>query len=265
MGTRLVDGDHPNTVVALWDMQAELLDRLNALLHSVTELRQEVAEVRGNLRETASQIVGDVRSLIEENQRTARRRKHILYQRERSDSASSSSIYFTAFSGMSSSGKEDIESEGGYTTANPESDYETPANAESDNDQESERENEDEVSTGTVKALGRHSPSLTDDDEPDLLTHDLMDFVEDDLSLLLKKADGLHAGTTEEKKMGYDLLLEKRSLYGEKEEFVWRLARAYSDIHELTESDKEKSSYASNGEVESKTDLQKNDRIADSH
>lgn len=264
-GTILIDGDHPNTVAALRDMQAELLDRLNAVLLSITELRQEVDEVRGNVRETASQIVGDVRSLIEQNQRAARRRRHMLYQRERSDSTSSSSIYFTAISGLSSSSRDDIESEGGYTTANAESDYETPANAESDNGQESEQENEDEVSTGTVKALDRHTPSLTDDDEPDLLTQDLMDLVEDDFTLLLKQVDGLHAGTIEEKKMGYELLQEKRSLYGEKEEFMWRLARAYRDIHELTDSAKENSYFAANGEVESETDLQKNDQLANCH
>ncbi|KAG7461243.1 hypothetical protein MATL_G00208080 [Megalops atlanticus] len=124
------------------DLTPELRNGLEDVLRSVADLRSEVASLQSSLQGIAARIVQDVRSGIEESQRAARRRRHHL-PRERTDSMSSSSIYFTASSAAATSAADagsthpyDGESEGGYTTANAESDY----NGEVDTDKETDEE-----------------------------------------------------------------------------------------------------------------------------
>ncbi|KAJ8408016.1 hypothetical protein AAFF_G00262440 [Aldrovandia affinis] len=100
------------------EQQAELKNQLDEVLLCVAHLRGEVASLQGGLQDMAVQIVQDVKSGLEESQKTTRRRRHIL-SRERTDSMSSSSIYFNASAGIAS--HYDGESEAGYTTANAES------------------------------------------------------------------------------------------------------------------------------------------------
>ncbi|XP_015451493.1 regulator of microtubule dynamics protein 3 isoform X3 [Pteropus alecto] len=183
--------------------QEEILDRLDFVLTGLVALRREVEELRSSLQGLTGQIVREIRSHMEENQRASRRQR-FPFARERSDSTGSSSVYFTATSGATFT---DVESEGGYTTANADSDYER------DSDRESE-DGEDEVSCETVK-MGRK---------------DSMD-------------------------------LE----YGSRQDFLWRLARAYSDMYELTEEVSEKKSYALNGKEEAEAALEKGDENAECH
>ncbi|KAF6132584.1 regulator of microtubule dynamics 3 [Phyllostomus discolor] len=196
-------------------------------------------------------------SHMEENQRVARRRR-FPFTRERSDSTGSSSIYFTATSGGTFT---DAESEGGYTTANAESDYER------DSDRESE-DGEDEVSCETVKmgrkdsvdleaevASGPVPRALEAEDSPDL----------EDLLPLLQQADELHQGNEQSKWEGFQLLLNNKLAYGSRQDFLWRLARAYSDMCELTEEVSEKKSYALNGKEEAEAALEKGNENADCH
>ncbi|XP_011353221.1 regulator of microtubule dynamics protein 3 isoform X2 [Pteropus medius] len=183
--------------------QEEILDRLDFVLTGLVALQREVEELRSSLQGLTGQIVREIRSHMEENQRVSRRQR-FPFARERSDSTGSSSVYFTATSGATFT---DVESEGGYTTANADSDYER------DSDRESE-DGEDEVSCETVK-MGRK---------------DSMD-------------------------------LE----YGSRQDFLWRLARAYSDMYELTEEVSEKKSYALNGKEEAEAALEKGDENAECH
>lgn len=220
--------------------QEKVLDRLDFVLTSLMALRREVEELQRSLQGLAGEIVGEVRSHMEENQRVVRRRR-FPFGRERSDSTGSSSVYFTASSGATLT---DAESEGGYTTANAESDYER------DSDKESE-DAEDEVSCETVK-MGRKdsldldmevasspaSAALEDDDSSGL----------EDVQLLLQQADELHQGNEQNKQEGFQLLLNNKLAYGSRQDFLWRLARAYSDMTELTEEESEKKSYALNGQ-----------------
>ncbi|XP_024423492.2 regulator of microtubule dynamics protein 3 [Desmodus rotundus] len=237
--------------------QEMVLDRLDFVLTSLVALRREVEELRSSLQGLAGQIVGEFRSHMEENQRVARRRR-FPFARERSDSTGSSSIYFTATSGGTFT---DAESEGGYTTANAESDYER------DSDRESE-DGEDEVSCETVKMGRKDSLDLETEvasgPVPRALEAEGSPGLEDVLPLL-QQADELHQGSEQSKREGFQLLLNNKLAYGSRQDFLWRLARAYSDMCELAEEVSEKKSYALNGKEEAEAALEKGNENADCH
>ncbi|XP_060616458.2 regulator of microtubule dynamics protein 3 [Anolis sagrei] len=232
--------------------QAEVLNRLDFLLRSLVELRNEVEELRNSLQSLAGDIIGEVRSHLEESQKVIRRRR-FPYPRERSDSTGSSSIYFTASSGTVNT--DDGESEGGYTTANAESDYDRESDKESE-------EGEDEISCETVRTARRDSLDLVNEDETALAMDPAS---EEELAQLLQQADHLHQGNDQEKREGFQLLLNNKLAYGDKQDFLWRLARAYSDMCEITEDADEKKSYASDGKEEAETALQMGDQSAECH
>ncbi|XP_055393366.1 regulator of microtubule dynamics protein 3 isoform X4 [Bubalus kerabau] len=223
--------------------QEVVLDRLEFVLTSLVALRREVEELRSSLQGLAGQIVGEVRSHMEENQKVARRRR-FPFARERSDSTGSSSVYFTAASGATFT---DAESEGGYTTANAESDYERDSERESDGD------GEDEVSCETVKMGRKDSLDLEVEvevalgPEPEALEAGGSPGQEEVLPLL-QQADELHQGSEQGKREGFQLLLNNKLEHGSRQDFLWRLARAYSDMCELAEEASEKRSYALSGE-----------------
>ncbi|NXF10764.1 RMD3 protein, partial [Smithornis capensis] len=234
------------------DEHLELLERLDFVRRNVVELRKEVEELRNSLQELALEIVGQVRSHLEETQRVTRRRR-FPFPRERSDSTGSSSIYFMASSGNANT--DDGESEGGYTTANAESDY----------DRESERESEegeDEASCETVRSVQQDSLDLVPEDETPL---SLDSSLEEGLGQLLEQADRLHGGDEQDRREGFQLLLNNKLVYAGQREFLWRLARAHSDMWELTENTDEKQSYASEGKKELELALQKWDQSAECH
>ncbi|KAG8514620.1 Regulator of microtubule dynamics protein 3, partial [Galemys pyrenaicus] len=227
--------------------QEEVLDRLDFVLTSLVALRREVEELRSSLQGLAGEIVGEVRSHLEENQRVARRRR-FPFARERSDSTGSSSVYFTATSGATFT---DAESEGGYTTANAESDYER------DSERESE-DGEDEVSCETVKTGRKDSLDLH------VASSQVPGALEDVLPLL-RQADELHQGSEQSKREGFQLLLNSKLMYGNRQDFLWRLARAYSDMCELSEEVSEKKSYAQEGKEEAEAALEKGEESAECH
>ncbi|NXN93343.1 RMD2 protein, partial [Rhinopomastus cyanomelas] len=107
---------------------------------------------------------------------------------------------------------EEAESEGGYLTA-----Y-----TDSEGDSEEEKE---------------HTKS------PDAITKSEVD----ELSNLLHQADKLHKGSEEDKKEGSRLLLEKNDKYENCVDFLWRLARAYGDLFEMTTDAEVKKQYVIDG------------------
>ncbi|EHB10310.1 Regulator of microtubule dynamics protein 3 [Heterocephalus glaber] len=237
--------------------QEKVLDRLDFVSSSLVALRQEVEELRNSLQGLAGEIVGEIRSHLADSQRMARRRR-FPFARERSDSTGSSSVYFTASSGAALT---DAESEGGYTTANAESDYER------DSDKESE-DGEDEVSCETVKMGRRDSLDLEVEAASDPGSGALEDggsSASEGMLPLLRQADELHQGSEQNKREGFQLLLNNKLAYGSRQDFLWRLARAYSDMWELTEEISEKKSYALNGKEEAEAALEKGEESADCH
>ncbi|NWI63561.1 RMD3 protein, partial [Todus mexicanus] len=232
--------------------QVDVMERLEIMLRNISELRREVEELRGSLQRLAVEIVGEVRSHLEETQKVTRRRR-FPFARERSDSTGSSSIYFTASSGTVNT--DDGESEGGYSTANAESDYDRESEHESE-------EGEDEVSCETVRTARRDSLDLVNEDETQLL---LDSSLEEGLGQLLQQADRLHRGSEQEQREGFQLLLNNKLAYAEQKDFLWRLARAHSDMYVLTEDVDEKRSYAAEGKEELEVALQKWDQSAECH
>lgn len=241
-----------DVVVVSQGEQMELLNRLDYVLGSIAEVKKEVESLRNSIHGLAEDIIGEVRSHLEENQKTIRRRR-VLLHRERTDSTGSSSIYFTASSGANHT---DVESEGGYTTANAESDYDRESS------RASEDEEEDEVSCETVRTMRRDSQDLVTDDEATILAADPVD---GELMLLLQKADQLHSGDAEQKREGFQLLSNNKLLYGQHQDFLWRRARSCSDMIELTDDMTEKKSYAVEGKEEAEAALEKGDQSAECH
>ncbi|XP_066464748.1 regulator of microtubule dynamics protein 3 [Eleutherodactylus coqui] len=233
--------------------QLELLNRLDYVISSIAELRQEIESLRNVLHGLAEDIVGEFRSHLEENQRASRRRRYLPH-RERTDSTGSSSIYFTTSSGAAQT---DVESEGGYSTANAESDFDRESSKGSE-----EEEEEDEVSCETVRTMRRDSGDLVTDDEGTMLAADPLD---EDLTLLLQRSDQLHNGDTEQKREGFQLLSSNKLVYGNRQDFLWRVGRSYGDMCEITEDLAEKKSYALEGKEVVEAALQKEGQSAECH
>ncbi|KFQ23615.1 Regulator of microtubule dynamics protein 3, partial [Merops nubicus] len=243
-------GGAEHTPLLEQDEQLDVLERLDFVLRNISELRREVEELRSSLQHLAAEIVGEVRCHLEESQKAARRRR-FPFSRDRRDSTGSSSIYFTASSGAANT--DDGESEGGYSTANAESDY----------DRESERESvegEDEVSCETVRTVRRDSLDLLSEEETHLLSEPSL---AEGLGQLLQQADRLHRGDEQQRREGFQLLLNNKLAYAEQEQFLWRLARARGDMCDITEDPEERRSYASEGKME--VALQKWDQSAECH
>ncbi|XP_013889610.1 regulator of microtubule dynamics protein 3 isoform X1 [Austrofundulus limnaeus] len=246
------------------EQQLELRNQLDQVLSCMASLRSEVAELRGGLHDIALQIIQDVKKGVEES-RLVRRRHHVVH-RERTDSASSSSIYFTASQGLSSTW--DSSTEGGYSTACAESNYTDRDTDREDPEQESEEEEEEEEdrSCATVLTLRQEeSPEEDEEDEDEGRLQLGPEVPNGELALLLAQSDILHTGDASLKAKGFRLLLENRPEHGDNEQFLWRLARAYVDMYESAEDEQEKTSYALKGREEAEEALQNNGLNAECH
>ncbi|XP_062267524.1 regulator of microtubule dynamics protein 3 isoform X4 [Platichthys flesus] len=256
------------------EQQLELRNQLDQVLSCVDSLRSEVAELRGGLQDIAVQIIQDVKKGVEDSQRV-RRRRHVV-NRDRNDSTSSSSIYFTASQGMASAYEET--SEGGYSTAYAESDYtdRDTDREEQEPEQEPEQESDEDEdgSCATVITLRQEDSPEEEVDESRELEEEEDDqgrpklateVPSGELALLLAQSDILHTGDASLKAEGFRLLLDNRAEYGDNREFLWRLARAYIDVYESTEDKQKKMIYAQQGRMEAELALKKNGLNAECH
>ncbi|NXW20484.1 RMD2 protein, partial [Circaetus pectoralis] len=116
----------------------------------------------------------------------------------------------TASGATETTSSEEAESEGGYLTAH----------TDSEGDSEEEK--------GCMKSLNA-----------------IVKSEEEELFNLLQQVDNLHKGSEDDKKEGFRLLLEKDDKYENCVDFLWRLARAYGDLFEMTTDAEEKRKYFS--------------------
>ncbi|KAF6729880.1 Regulator of microtubule dynamics protein 3 [Oryzias melastigma] len=250
--------------------ELELRRQLDQVLSCVASLRSEVAELRGGLQDIALQIIQDIKKGVEDSQRI-RRRRHV--HRDRTDSASSSSIYFTASQEMSSTCEET--SEGGYSTAYADSDFTDRDTDREEADKQPESEEEEDQSCATVLTLRQEdSPEEQEDgveeedeeEEENERSLQLPDEVPSgELALLLAQSDILHTGDASLKAEGFRLLLENRVEHGHSREFLWRLARAYVDMCTSAQDKQDRMSYAQKARDEAEAALKRNGLSAECH
>ncbi|KAG8444188.1 hypothetical protein GDO86_009392 [Hymenochirus boettgeri] len=86
-----------------------------------------------------------------------------------------------------------------------------------------------------------------------------------DLLSVLQYADASHHGTESDKQNGFRMMLTHGEKYENKVEFLWRLARAYGDMFDITKVVEEKRSYAADGKSVAGKAIQLNDSSAESH
>ncbi|XP_015279075.1 PREDICTED: regulator of microtubule dynamics protein 2 [Gekko japonicus] len=82
---------------------------------------------------------------------------------------------------------------------------------------------------------------------------------------LLQQVDTLHCGSDNEKREAFRLLLENEEKYKNYAGFLWRLARAYGDMFELTTDVEEKKKYASEGKLRGENAVILDPSSAESH
>lgn len=75
----------------------------------------------------------------------------------------------------------------------------------------------------------------------------------------------MHKGSEDDKKESFRLLLEKGDKYENCVDFLWRLARAYGDLFEMTTDANEKRKYVADGKIKAEKAVQLDDRSAESH
>ncbi|XP_042634245.1 regulator of microtubule dynamics protein 3-like isoform X2 [Cyprinus carpio] len=192
------------------EQQVELRKTLDAVMKSVSSLRNEISELREGLSDISTSIAEDVKKTVEESQRSWRRRRRLM-PRERSESMSSSSIYFSASAGVSSLCDD---SEVGYSTAysNAESDYTDRETDKEGEDDGRDSDEEEEESCVTVLRQDDSQAEEEDDEDDGLMVDSLTDIPSPELTLLLAQCDLLHAGDSGKKTEGFQLLMENRPL-----------------------------------------------------
>uniref|UniRef100_A0A3Q3M235 Regulator of microtubule dynamics protein 2 n=1 Tax=Mastacembelus armatus TaxID=205130 RepID=A0A3Q3M235_9TELE len=212
-GIMLVDGP------GLPGGQAEVLERLEALIKCVSELKDEMKALKNALPTLQDQVMEELRG------RDDARRATPLHRTAPARRKRVSGTITGARAGPSGRSSEEAESEGGYITALTDSEEEEASDAEQ-----------------------------TDDEAP-----------ADRLSVLLERIDRLHHGTDCDKRESLSILLEQREELGHNSEYLWRLTRAYCDVHDVSCTLEEKKTHAETGKKVGEDAVALNPTCAESH
>ncbi|XP_066535115.1 regulator of microtubule dynamics protein 2 [Hoplias malabaricus] len=194
--------------IALQGGQAEVLDRLGALIQCVSELKEEVKALKDALPHLQDHVRDELRG------RTGARKASPLNRTTPTRRKRASGV--NRAEGQSS---EEAESEGGYMTA------------------------------------------LTDSEEEDHKADEPLE----ELTSLLRRADGLHKCNGDKKKEGLSTLLERKEKFEQKCQYLWRLTRAYADAHDLAGDTLEKKKFAEKGKQIGAQAILVNPMCAESH
>ncbi|XP_064872584.1 regulator of microtubule dynamics protein 2-like isoform X2 [Oncorhynchus nerka] len=208
--------------------QAEVLDRLAALIQCVSELKDEVRalksaipklldHVRDELRGRSGRAEGTVARVRAgpPNRTTPTRRRKVAGGVARAGGQSS---------------EEEAESEGGYITALTDSEEEEQ-----------------------IEAEGQSLYEVT-------VIEPLNEF-----SALLERVDALHEGSDGDKRECLRTMLDKREQFGQNNTFLWRLVRAYVDVHDITTNLEQKKTQAETGKKVGEEAVKLNPMCAESH
>ncbi|XP_021435901.2 regulator of microtubule dynamics protein 2 isoform X2 [Oncorhynchus mykiss] len=208
--------------------QAEVSDRLAALIQCVSELKDEVRalksaipklqdHVRDELRGRSGRAEGAVARVRAgpPNRTTPTRRRKVAGGVARAGGQSS---------------EEEAESEGGYITALTDSEEEEQ-----------------------IEAEGQNLYEVT-------VIEPLKEF-----SALLERVDALHEGSDGDKRECLRTMLDKREQFGQNTTFLWRLVRAYVDVHDITTNLEQKKTQAETGKKVGEEAVKLNPMCAESH
>ncbi|XP_028459256.1 regulator of microtubule dynamics protein 2 isoform X1 [Perca flavescens] len=222
-GSYLNRSYEPRTGVMLMDGpglprgQAEVLERLEALIQCVSELKDEMKSLKNALPTLPDQVREELRA------RDVARRASPLHRTTPTRRKRAAGVIAGATAGGRSS--EEAESEGGYMTALTDSEEEELSDAEQ-----------------------------RDEEKP-----------ADKLSVLLERIDRLHQGAESDKRGSLDLLLDHRDEFGQNSTFLWRLIRAYCDVHDVSSTLEEKKTHAATGKKVGEEAVSLNPTCAESH
>ncbi|XP_051815939.1 regulator of microtubule dynamics protein 2 isoform X3 [Acanthochromis polyacanthus] len=197
--------------------QAEVLERLEALIQCVSELKDEMKALKSALPMLPDQVREELRGR-DEVRRVSPLHRTTPTRRKRAAGA----IAGSRAEGRSS---EEAESEGGYMTALTDSDEDEPSDTEQR------------------------------DEEPPV----------DKLSVLLERIDRLHQGSESDKTESLNILLGQREEFGQNSTFLWRLIRAYCDVHDISCTLEEKKTHAESGKKVGEQAVSLNPACAESH
>ncbi|XP_017910622.1 PREDICTED: regulator of microtubule dynamics protein 2 isoform X2 [Capra hircus] len=175
--------------------QLQILQKLNELLTNMEELKEEIRVLKEAIPKLEEYIQGELGGKVAVHkispQHRARRRRLATVQ-----------------SSATSNSSEEAESEGGYVTANTDT---------------------EEQSFPVPKAFNTHVEELN-------------------LDALIQMADNLRVN--EGKKVeSFELLCDHKEKFRDEIEFIWRFARAYGDMYELSTNTQEKKHYANIGKT----------------
>lgn len=175
--------------------QLQILEKLNELLINIEELKEEIKILKETIPKLEEYVHGEL-----QRKTTAHRISPQHRARKRRIA--------TAQSSGTSNSSEEAESEGGYVTANTDT---------------------EEQSFPALKALNTHTEELK-------------------LDVLLQKADQLRMNESS-KIESFELLCDHKEKFRDEIEFIWRFARAYGDMYELSTNTQEKKHYANIGKT----------------
>ncbi|KAG7999928.1 Regulator of microtubule dynamics protein 2, partial [Nibea albiflora] len=113
----------------------------------------------------------------------------------------------------------------------------------------------------------RYMTALTDSEEEELSDAEQRDEERpaDKLCELLQRIDCLHQGTESDKRESLTVLLEQREEFGQNSPFLWRLIRAYCDVHDVSSTLEEKKTHAESGKRVGEEAVGLNPMCAESH
>ncbi|CAI9174164.1 unnamed protein product [Rangifer tarandus platyrhynchus] len=175
--------------------QLQILEKLNELLTNMEELKEEIRVLKEAIPKLEEYIQGELGGKVTVHkispQHRARKRRLATVQ-----------------SSATSNSSEEAESEGGYVTANTDT---------------------EEQSFPVPKAFNTHVEELN-------------------LDALIQMADNLRVNESR-KVESFELLCDHKEKFRDEIEFIWRFARAYGDMYELSTNTQEKKHYANIGKT----------------
>ncbi|XP_072103221.1 regulator of microtubule dynamics protein 2 [Mobula birostris] len=221
--------------------QADIADKLDGLIRGLEELKREVKSLKETVPRLEKRVCRELGQAGPARSPQKRNSPAHTVSRKRKKSARSSDEggADVGAAGQGSLSSEEVESEKGYITAH------------TDTEDESE---EDRLKHCTENSVFGASPKDASEDNET-----------GEFDALMQKADQLHGSLMEEKREGFQLLLEKKDQFWDKVEFLWRLARAYSDMHDIASDVEEKKNYAMIGKEFALNAVNLSPECADSH